>query len=131
MIQVGSGAAAPVTALGPGAGAGDAAAGEGPDIGREVSAGGFGLDAGYPNPFRAHTQIRFALPRSGNVRLIVYDVMGRAARVLVDGHTSAGTHQVSWDGRDDAGHSVSSGIYLLRLETSGLVSTRRLLRLRP
>jgi IPT/TIG domain-containing protein/flagellar hook capping protein FlgD len=92
--------------------------------------GQLALGPPYPNPFQARTTIRFELPRPGNVRLTVHDLMGRAVRVLMDGHAPAGAHQVGWDGRDGVGQAVRSGVYLLRFECGELTATRRLLRMR-
>ena len=73
-----------------------------------------------PNPFGSTTGIHYELPRSSSVALLVLDVTGRAVRRLVGGETqSAGSHLVHWDGRDDGGRQVASGIYRLRLETGG------------
>ncbi len=70
----------------------------------------------YPNPFNPSTTIRYELPRSGAVRLVVYDLMGRTVRTLVDGEQEPGFHTVTWDGRNDWGLQVGSGVYYLHLE---------------
>jgi hypothetical protein len=73
-----------------------------------------------PNPFGRTTTIQYALPQSSGVLLRVYDVAGRAVRTLVAGEAqSAGPHQIQWDGRDDRGDELASGIYRLRLEAGG------------
>ena len=72
----------------------------------------FALESNYPNPFNPQTTIRFSVPESAQVRLIVYDVLGRQVRVLVDGTREAGTHEVVFE----AGN-LPSGTYLYRLET--------------
>jgi hypothetical protein len=75
---------------------------------------------GNPNPFGRTTNIRYELPRSSGVTLLVLDVAGRAVRRLGGGETqSAGPHLIQWDGRDDAGRDLASGIYRLRLEAGG------------
>ena len=71
-----------------------------------------GLEANYPNPFNPSTTIRFGLPESAQVRLVVYDVLGRQISVLVDGTKEAGMHEVVFDASD-----LPSGMYLYRLET--------------
>ncbi|MHB9027667.1 MAG: DUF5696 domain-containing protein [Candidatus Latescibacterota bacterium] len=82
----------------------------------------------YPNPFNAATTIRFTLPSSGPVNLEVYSVSGQKVRKLVDKHLPAGEHAVSWDGHDDRGRPVASGIYLSILRAgAGTVSGRMLL----
>ena len=79
-----------------------------------------------PNPFNPATSVRFALPRTGLVRLAVYDYAGRRVRTLLDGVHEAGHHDVDWRGRDDRGALVPSGTYLLRLEADGKVLTRKM-----
>jgi hypothetical protein len=79
------------------------------------------------NPFDARTEIRFGLPEAGRVALQVFDISGRLVRELVAGETlAAGVHAVTWDGRDGAGRSVSSGVYLCRLDAGRHQQTRRM-----
>ena len=70
-----------------------------------------------PNPFNPSTTVRFDLPESGAVRLVVYDVTGRLVRTLLHGHVAAGAHSVVWDGLDTGGRSAASGVYVVRLTT--------------
>ncbi len=77
----------------------------------------FSLQQNYPNPFNPSTLIRFDVPRSGHVRLEVFDMLGRRVDVLVDEITAAGRHAAIWD----AGHHAS-GVYIYRLESAGFVS---------
>lgn len=79
-----------------------------------------------PNPFNPQTVIRFDLPQAGRVRLDVYDVRGALVRTLVDAELAAGSRQVTWDGRDDAGRNVSSGSYVARFAAVGLVASERM-----
>ncbi|MCA9756184.1 MAG: T9SS type A sorting domain-containing protein, partial [Candidatus Eisenbacteria bacterium] len=72
-----------------------------------------------PNPFNPRTTIRFALSRSGPVELTVFDVAGRRVRSLVQGELEAGSHEVTWDGLDEAGNPLSSGIYWTQLQANG------------
>ncbi len=76
----------------------------------------YALEPNYPNPFNPQTQIRFRLPVEGPVALRLYDVLGQKIRTLVEGELRAGVHQAAWDGRDDQGRSVSSGVYFYVLE---------------
>ena len=78
--------------------------------------GQYMLHLNYPNPFNASTTIRYDLPFPGGVRLCIYDLMGQRIRALVDERKPAGSHSVTWDGKDDAGKKVSSGMYVCRLE---------------
>jgi hypothetical protein len=78
----------------------------------------------YPNPFNPRTTIEFALDRDAQTSIRVFDVQGRMVRTLVDSYLSAGRRSVSWDGLDDGGAPVASGVYFLRLEAGGDFSTR-------
>jgi len=83
------------------------------DIPTELS-----LGENYPNPFNPGTTIEYDLPApGGRVNLAVHNVRGRLVRMLVDGDVEPGRHKVYWDGKDDAGKIVSSGVYFYRLET--------------
>jgi hypothetical protein len=75
----------------------------------------FSLRQGRPNPFTSNTTIAFDLPEPCVMRLAVYDTEGRLVRTLADGMWSIGTHAVEWDGRNDDGHRVASGIYFFQL----------------
>jgi uncharacterized repeat protein (TIGR02543 family) len=74
------------------------------------------LDQNYPNPFNAHTAIGYALPQETRVRLVIYNPMGQLVRQLVNKIQPAGYKRVRWDGRDDQGQEVGSGVYLVRLD---------------
>ncbi len=76
------------------------------------------LQQNYPNPFNATTSIQFSLETTDHVNLSVYDVGGRRIKTLHDGVLSAGTHSIIWDGANEAGEVVSSGIYFYRLKSS-------------
>ena len=84
----------------------------------------------YPNPFNSRTRIAYRLAASGPVRLSIYNSLGQPVRTLVDGSQAAGEHRVAWDGRDQRGSAVSSGVYLTRLLYPGGMQTRRLILLR-
>lgn len=85
---------------------------------------GFALAPNFPNPFRSSTRVRYTLGRSAPVVVAVYDVRGRRVRTLVDAREPRGERSVVWDGRDDRGVAVPSGVYLLRLTTPGIRETR-------
>ena len=87
------------------------------------------LLAGAPNPFSGATRLAFTLAHAGPVSLRVFDVHGREVRSLVRDTRGAGSHTVTWDGRDARGAGVAAGIYFLRLETDGQSVARRLVRL--
>ncbi|MBI5645956.1 MAG: M4 family metallopeptidase [Ignavibacteriae bacterium] len=85
------------------------------------------LEGNYPNPFNPSTSIRFTAPSAGDVRLSVYDVMGREIAVLLSGTVSEGTHIVQWDGTDASGRACASGLYIARLRNAKGVSTLHML----
>jgi hypothetical protein len=76
-----------------------------------------------PNPFAQATRVSFVMPVKGTARLEVLDVTGRSIRTLVNGEAVAGSNQVEWDGRDQHGKQVVSGVYFFRIETNGEVRT--------
>jgi len=82
------------------------------------------LGAAFPNPFNPRTVISFALPEAGHVLLTVHDLRGRMVRTLQSGTAAAGHHEVTFDGVDDAGRSLASGMYVYRLVTSELTQSR-------
>ena len=84
------------------------------------------LAANYPNPFNATTAIRYALPAAGPVQLAVYALNGQQVQSLVQGVAASGWHVARWDGRDDAGRAVASGVYLYRLDTTDGVRTGKM-----
>ncbi len=90
----------------------------------------FGLTQNFPNPFNPFTEIQYQLPEASRVELVIYDVLGREVRRLVDGTVQAGYHSIQWRGEDRHHRTVGSGIYLYRLETEDFVETRRMLLLR-
>jgi hypothetical protein len=93
------------------------------------------LAQNYPNPFNSETVIEYELPQSGEIQLMIYDVTGQRVISLASGPRQAGTYALRWDGRDDAGRQMASGVYLYRLEAAAvtggrIVQTRKLLLLR-
>jgi hypothetical protein len=90
----------------------------------------FALHQNYPNPFNPTTTIRFSLAQPGGAELSIYDLLGQRVAVLVQGMQEAGPQVRQWDGRDEQGRELASGVYLCRLQAGGQVETRRLLLLR-
>lgn len=90
----------------------------------------FNLSANWPNPFNPSTSLRYALPEAAQVTLAVYDMLGQKVRTLVDGAQQAGQYTVSWDARNDLGHSVASGLYFYRIEAGDFTQTRKMTLLR-
>jgi len=79
----------------------------------------FVLYPNYPNPFNPTTNIRFALSERGQLRLVIYNSLGKKVRQLIDDYASAGEYEVRWDGKNDFGNPVSSGIYFYHLKFNG------------
>lgn len=89
----------------------------------------FVLHQNYPNPFNPGTKIRFSSPRSQCASVAVYNVLGRCVRTLRSGAVSAGAHELVWDGRDDHGENVGSGVFILKLTAGQTVLTKKMIRL--
>ena len=112
-------------------GAYGAGCGDPTNVPEEVDIGAItSLEQNRPNPFNPWTTIRFHLAEAGPVRLTILDVSGRLLRDLIAAKMPAGSHEVSWDGQDDAGRAVASGVYLYRLESGSHASQRKMLLLR-
>ena len=88
------------------------------------------LNGNYPNPFNPTTRIDYTLLESTNINLAVYDVAGRLVRTLYTGTQSSGTHFEIWDGTDNNGTAISSGIYFSRISHSTGVDTNKMLLLK-
>jgi hypothetical protein len=84
------------------------------------------LGPGIPNPFISSTRLGFVLGRAERIQLVVHDLSGRVVRHLVDGALEAGEHTFAWDGRDDGGRRVGSGVYFARLAGERRSDSRRL-----
>ena len=84
----------------------------------------------YPNPFNPHTTIAFAIPEAGHVDLRIYDVAGRLVRILLNEQRVAGSHEEAWNGADDSGTTVASGVYYYRLSAGNFLETRKMVLLR-
>ncbi len=102
------------------AGGGDDSGGDVDEIGSETPQK-IALSANYPNPFNPVTTIRYELPVNSNVRLEVYDILGRRVAVLVEGLIESGAHEVAFDASN-----LASGVYLYRLSTADFVQTRQM-----
>ena len=85
------------------------------------------LQQNYPNPFNPETQIKFALPKPARVKLEVYNLLGQKVVTLIDKEMAAGYNTVVWDGKNEAGENVSSGIYFYRLEAGDLKETKKMI----
>ncbi len=88
------------------------------------------LQQNYPNPFNPSTTITYALPRTGAVRVVVFNILGEEVARLVDQVEPAGVHRVIWNGRTRSGAAASSGVYFVRLDQGGVMRTMRMLLLK-
>ena len=88
------------------------------------------LHNNYPNPFNPETNIQFTLPQPSNVKIDVYNIAGELITSLANNDFNIGTHSVKWNGKDNSGNSVSSGIYLYRMTANDFSESRRMLLLK-
>ena len=86
----------------------------------------FSLGQNYPNPFNPQTQFHYDLPKSGNIHLAIYDVLGKEVYTVLNGYQRAGKHNVLWTGINNKGLQVQSGIYFYRLTTDSEITTKKM-----
>jgi murein DD-endopeptidase MepM/ murein hydrolase activator NlpD len=84
------------------------------------------LSQNYPNPFNPETEISFSLPERTQVSLIIYNILGKKVMTLVNETRDAGTYNVRWNGKDEAGNALASGIYFCRLKTESFEKTMKM-----
>lgn len=87
---------------------------------------GFALEQNYPNPFSSSTAISYQLSKQSNVKVTIYDVLGRKVRDFNVGLQTVGTYGVVWDGRNDLGRIVTPGVYFYRLEAEGKAQVKKM-----
>jgi len=90
----------------------------------------YSLGQNSPNPFNPSTEISFTMERAGRAIITIYNILGEQVKTLVDGRFSPGIHTVVWDGKDDNGHPLSTGIYLYSMETEEYSKTRKMVLLK-
>jgi|GEM_PF-785083 len=90
----------------------------------------FVLHNNYPNPFNPKTTLRYELPDQTHVNLVIYDILGREVKVLVNGIQPSGYHQTIWDGRDHSGKSVSAGMYFYRIQAGSFSKVQKMVLLK-
>ena len=91
----------------------------------------FELDQNYPNPFNPVTTIGYRLSNAGNVKLIIFNLLGEKVRTLVNGHQNTGSYTLMWDGLNDFGDQVTSGVYFYRMQfDSKMIKSRKMILMR-
>jgi hypothetical protein len=95
-----------------------------------TGAASYMLLSNLPNPFSDNTEIGFVAPKSGTVKLEIFNIQGDLVKTLVDGQVDAGTNKVVWNGTDENGAKVASGTYTYRLTAGTTVLTRTMVRVR-
>ena len=99
-------------------------------FGNPVTPTKFTLSGNYPNPFNPSTTISYSIPSDGNVELIVYNIRGQKVKTLISGTQPIGVYNVTWNGKDENERSVSSGLYLYELRSSGKTAVKKMLLLK-
>ena len=90
----------------------------------------YALHYNYPNPFNPVTTMLYDLPEAGHTRLIIYDLLGRQIKTLVDEPMDAGYYHMQWDGRNSQGKMGGGGIYFYQIQTNDFIRTRKMLLLK-
>ena len=87
----------------------------------------FSLSENHPNPFNPQTEISYDLPNAGQVELSIYNLLGQRIKTLVDEFQAAGHKTVRWDGTDEEGNKIASGIYFYRIKAGDFVDSKKMI----
>ncbi|MCH8026875.1 MAG: T9SS type A sorting domain-containing protein [candidate division Zixibacteria bacterium] len=98
--------------------------------GEELLPMDYKLEQNYPNPFNPTTQIEFTLPRRSDVQILIYNSLGQLVKTLLNRGKPAGTHSVIWNGKNQAGNTVSSGVYFYKLTAGDFVQSKKMILLK-
>jgi hypothetical protein len=90
----------------------------------------FAVRQNYPNPFNPTTTIFYELPKTSDVKLVIYNLLGQRVRTLLNDRLEAGRHEIIWDAMNDQGYSVSSGVYIYRFEAGDYTRTLKMILMR-
>jgi hypothetical protein len=90
----------------------------------------FSLNQNYPNPFNPQTKLEFTLSKGCHVRLDIYNILGKRIRTLINEHQTAGYKRVSWDGKDDNGYEVPTGVYFYRIKAGEFTQAKKMILLK-
>ena len=98
------------------------------EVAEDALPGAYALSKNFPNPFNPTTTIQYAIPANGagHVELVIYNINAQKVRTLVNETADAGFYSVVWDGRNDVGEAVSSGIYLYRIVSGSFVKIEKM-----
>jgi hypothetical protein len=96
-------------------------------IATDIYPANFNLEQNYPNPFNPITTIKFTIPKETRVQILVFDITGRLVKTLLDKTLPAGEHLITWDGTDENGSKVSSGVYIYRMYSDNFISTKKMI----
>jgi len=88
------------------------------------------LAQNYPNPFNPTTTVMFSMAKAGHVDLVIYDVTGAVVKTLINESRKPNLHRIVWDGRNNGGAPVASGVYFYRLKAPGFVAAKKMLLLK-
>jgi len=97
------------------------------NAGSEVPSVISGLYSNYPNPFNPTTNIKFGLKNDSHVNISIYNVRGQKVKTLIDNEMESGIHQEIWNGTDDKGSTVSSGIYFYKFKADSRTETKKMI----
>lgn len=87
----------------------------------------FELEQNYPNPFNPKTTIKYSVSEYTNVSIIIYNILGKKIKKLVNEYREAGTYNIEWDGKDDNGRPVSTGVYFYQMSTVNFQAVKKLM----
>ena len=88
---------------------------------------GFSLSANYPNPFNPETTISYTLPEASKVKITIYNLLGQHVKTLMNEFKPVGDYSVQWDGKNDAGEKLTSGVYIYRMQAGSFVESKKLM----
>jgi len=94
---------------------------------RSIRPDDFRVSQNFPNPFNPSTEIQYSIPLAANVHIIVFNTLGKKVRTLVDDHQEPGQHRIIWNGQDDSGYQVSSGVYLFRVRVGDFYEMKKMI----
>lgn len=84
------------------------------------------LEPNFPNPFNSKTTIRYQIKEAGHINIEIYDILGQQVRTLIDQHQTVGYYSIRWDGTNEQGQALASGIYIVRIKSSRFIKSRKL-----